>query len=67
MSTRRDAIREPDLTKLRPLPRGEAMRIAMIKYGWDAEIAGRKVDAEQARYAQEMAGLENRAYLKRGA
>ncbi len=32
-------IREPDLAKLRNLPRWEATRIAMIKYGWDAETA----------------------------
>lgn len=49
MSIERDPIREPDLTKLRDLPRGEAVRIAIIKYGWDAETAGRKVEAEQGR------------------
>ena len=49
MSIERNPIREPDLTKLRDLPHGEAMRIAMIKYGWDAETASQKVDAEQRR------------------
>ena len=49
-------IREPDLTNLRDLPRAEAMRIAMIKYGWDAATAAEKVDSEQGRYAEEMAG-----------
>ena len=52
-------IRDPDLTRLRDLPRAEAMRIAMIKHGWDAATAGRKVDIEQGRYAEEMAGREN--------
>jgi hypothetical protein len=52
-------IRDPDLTKLRDLPRAEAMRIAMIKHGWDADTAGRKVDIEHGRYADEVAGLEN--------
>jgi len=46
-------IREPDLTKLRDLPRGEAMRIAMILYGWDAATAAMKVDVEQGRYSVE--------------
>ena len=52
-------IRVPDLTRLRDLPRAEAMRIAMIKHGWDASTAGRKVDIEQGRYAEEVAGGEN--------
>jgi len=52
-------IRDPDLTRLRDLPRAEAMRIAMIKHGWDAETAGRKVDIEQGRYADEVAVREN--------
>jgi hypothetical protein len=49
------------------LPRWEATRIAMIKYGWDAEIAGWKVGMEQGRRAEEMAGMENRADLRRRA
>ena len=49
-------IREPHLTKLRDLPRAEAMRIAMIKHRWDAATAAEKVDIEQGRYAEEMAG-----------
>ena len=52
MSLERNRIREPDLAKLRDLPLWEATRIAMIKYGWDAETAGRKVEAEQGRRAQ---------------
>jgi hypothetical protein len=51
-------IRPPDLRKLRDLPRAEAMRIAMIKYGWDAATAGRKVDVEQGYYAEGVAGRE---------
>jgi hypothetical protein len=53
LSIERNPIREPDLTRLRDLPRGEAVRIAIIKYGWDAETAGRKVEVEQGRRAQE--------------
>lgn len=50
-------IREPDLTKLRDLPRAEAMRIAMLLYGWDAATAAMKVDIEQGRYSEEAAGV----------
>jgi hypothetical protein len=39
--------RDPDLTNLRGLPRAEAMRIAMIRYGWDAATAAKKVDIER--------------------
>jgi hypothetical protein len=53
-------IRDPDLTRLRDLPRAEAIRIAMIKHLWDAATAAEKVDIEQDRYAEEMAGRENR-------
>ena len=52
MSVERNLIRKPDLIKLRDLPHGEAMRIAMIKYGWDVETAGRVVVAEQCRRAR---------------
>ncbi|HJQ28197.1 MAG TPA: hypothetical protein VJ827_02575 [Rubrobacter sp.] len=52
-------LRDPDLTSLRDLPRAEAIRIAMIKNGWDADTAGRKVDIEQGRYAEELAAREN--------
>ena len=45
------SIREPDLTRLRHLPRPEAIRIAMIMYGWDATTAAKRVDAEQGRYS----------------
>ena len=65
MSVRRNLIREPDLTGLRDLPRGEAIRIAMILYLWDAATAARNVDMEQGRYAGEMAGRENRNDLRR--
>jgi hypothetical protein len=51
-------IREPDLTALRGLPRAEAMRLAMIMYGWEAATAAKKVDIEQAHFADEMAGLK---------
>ena len=53
-------IREPDLTRLKDLPRAEAMRIAMIKHGWDAATAAEQVDIEQGRYAEEEAVIENR-------
>jgi hypothetical protein len=52
-------IRDPDLTRLKDLPRAEAMRIAMIKHLWDAATAAEKVDIEQGRYAEEMDGQEN--------
>ncbi|HEX6709068.1 MAG TPA: hypothetical protein VF068_01950 [Rubrobacter sp.] len=52
--------RVPDLSKLRDLPRAEAMRIAMIKYSWDAATAAEKVDIEQSRYANETASWLNR-------
>jgi hypothetical protein len=39
--------RDPDLTKLRDVPRAEAIRLAMIMYGWDAAEAARRVDVEQ--------------------
>lgn len=58
------SMREPDLARLRGLPRAEAMRIAMIKYGWDAATAARKVDIEQGR--QELADRNRRA-LRLGA
>jgi hypothetical protein len=52
---------EADLTKLRDLPRAEAMRIAMIRYGWDAATAAKRVDSEQGHYsAVEALGREKR-------
>jgi hypothetical protein len=36
--------KEPNLSRLRDLPRAEAIRIAMIKYGWDAATAAKRVD-----------------------
>jgi hypothetical protein len=53
-------IREPDLTRVRDLPRAEAMRIAMLLYGWDAATAAIKVDIEQGRYSNVEAGLNQR-------
>jgi hypothetical protein len=40
-------------SKLRDLPRPEAIRIAIIKLGWDATTAAMWVDAEQDRYSAE--------------
>jgi hypothetical protein len=51
--------RDPDLTKLRDTPRAEAMRLAMLMYGWDAVTAARKVDIEQSRYPEEMVGQKS--------
>ena len=53
------SMREPDLTRLRDLPRAEAMRIAIIKHGWDAETAAAQVDIEQGRHVEVMDGLKN--------
>jgi hypothetical protein len=39
--------KEADLGGLRDLARAEAIRIAMIKYGWDAAAAARRVDLER--------------------
>jgi len=50
----------PDLTKLRDLPRAEAIRIAMIRYGWDGAAAAMRVDIEQGRYPEESAGGNKR-------
>jgi hypothetical protein len=38
---------EADLSRFRDLPRAEAIRIAMIKYGWDAATAAKRVDIER--------------------
>ena len=38
---------EANLSRLRDLPRAEAIRIAMIKYGWDAATAAKRVDIER--------------------
>jgi hypothetical protein len=43
-------------SKLRDLPRPEAIRIAIIKLGWNATTAAMWVDAEQGRYAEEDLG-----------
>ena len=39
--------KEADLGGLRDLPRAEAIRIAMIKYGWDAATAAKRVDIQR--------------------
>jgi hypothetical protein len=55
-------LREPDLTNLGGLPRAEAMRIAMIRYGWDAATAAKKVDTqreEPANLSEPLNGAQN--------
>jgi CheY-like chemotaxis protein len=47
--------REPDLAKLREMPREEAIRVAILIYGWSAAEAAERVDTEQGRYAEGMA------------
>ena len=39
--------REPDLAKLRDMLRVEAIRVAMLIYGWSAAEAAERVDAER--------------------
>jgi hypothetical protein len=39
--------KEAALSRLRNLPRAEAIRIVMIKYGWDAARAAKRVDIER--------------------
>jgi hypothetical protein len=65
LSVARRVPRDPDLTKLRDMPRAEAMRLAMIMYGWDAATAARKVDIEQSRYPEEKVGQKNRQETSR--
>ena len=43
---------EAHLSRLRDLPRAEAIRIAMIKYGWDAATAAKRVDVEREKPGQ---------------
>jgi hypothetical protein len=45
--------KEADLGRIRDLPRAEAIRIAMIKYGWDAATAAKRVDTEREESGQE--------------
>ena len=54
--------RDPDLTKLRDSPRAEAIRVAMLHYGWDAATAARKVDIEQERYSEAEAAEPNKKH-----
>ena len=44
---------QADLSSLRDLPRAEAIRIAMIKYGWDAATAAKRVDIERGKPGQD--------------
>jgi hypothetical protein len=44
---------EADLGRLGDLPRAEAIRIAMIKYGWDAATAAKRVDIEREKPGQD--------------
>jgi hypothetical protein len=60
LSVAHRAPRDPDLTELRHTPRAEAIRRAMIMYGWDAATAAGKVDIEQSRYPEELVGQNNR-------
>src|SRR5215208_2845171 len=47
--------RAPDFAKLRDMPREEAIRVAILIYGWNAAEATERVDTEQGRYAEEIA------------
>jgi hypothetical protein len=40
-------------SRLRNLPRAEAIRIVMIKYGWDAARAAKRVDIERDKPGQD--------------
>jgi hypothetical protein len=64
LSVDRNRIREPDLTKLRGLVRGEAIRVAMLLYGWDATTAAEKVDVEQGRYKRDRRAVRTAKRLK---
>jgi hypothetical protein len=44
---------EAKLSRLRGLPRAEAIRIAMIKHGWDAATAAKRVDIEREKPGQD--------------
>jgi len=48
LSTAQNRRREPDLAKLRDLPRAEAIRIAMIMYGWMRRPPQRRWRASKA-------------------
>ena len=52
--------RAPDLAKLSDLPRAEAIRVAMLIYGWNATEAAEKLDAERDRYAKGEDKLKDR-------
>jgi hypothetical protein len=45
--------KEAYLGGLRDLPRAEAMRIAMIKHGWDAATAAKRVDIQREKPGQD--------------
>jgi len=44
---------EANLSRLRDLPKAEVIRIAMIKYGWDAATAAKRVDIERDKPGQD--------------
>ena len=44
--------RAPDFAKLREMPREEAIRVAILIYGWSAAEAAVRVDGERDRYAK---------------
>jgi hypothetical protein len=52
-SRQRELPREANLSRIRDLPRAEAIRIAMIKYGWDAATAAKRVDIERDKSCQD--------------
>ena len=45
--------KEADLGRLGDLPRAEAIRIAMIKHGWDADTAAKRVDIQREKPGQD--------------
>jgi hypothetical protein len=58
----RRLLLEADLTKLRDLLRAEAMRIAMIRYSWNAATAAEHVDIkgeELANLSKPLNGTQN--------
>ena len=52
-TTTQASRRNPPLSRLRDLPRPEAIRIAVIKYGWDATTAAKRVDIERDKPSRE--------------
>ena len=61
MSTAKKSTKESNFfPNLSDLPRPEAIRIAVIKLGWDATTAAMWVDVEQGRYSEEVLGANKR-------